>query len=195
MYFSLVLISICAAIATPKEFIVKDIKYGGSGCSAGTVWGTAKPFPVDINFRALKTTLNNDDKPETRKCQIEIDIEYPEKQYSYAMSIANLGGIVDVPDGMVAIQRTVYFFRNSRQRATTTTKYIGKTREQVTSEALPEEKLAWSRCNIKEKLYIDIELQIIKSPTFQKHIEKLGRISIHNLHFGLETLKLKPCTL
>jgi len=148
----------------PSQVYVQSITYGGSGCPQGSV---ATSFSDDrTTFTMIFDSFIASVGPgvpntESRKnCQINVNLHIPQG-WSFSIASADYRGYVQLPAGMSATQKSIYYFQGEVAQVSADCNFSGPvSKDYLVHDQIPLMSLVWSNCNAVRPMNINSQVRI-----------------------------------
>ena len=181
----------------PDYVSIKSIRYGGSGCQAGTV---AENVSVSrdaftLLFDSFVAQIGPFIVPsESRKnCAINIDLEFPQG-WSFSIASLDYRGYFSLDPGIVGDQVATYYFQGERAQASLASSYVGPN----SGDYLHADSVGlqvWSPCGAaKRSLNINTQVRLRKLSSFARNATGLITVdSVDGALFQIYHLRWRRC--
>jgi len=152
----------------PNEVYVQSITYGGSGCPQGSV---ATSFSDDREtFTMIFDSFIASIGPgvpvtESRKnCQINVNLHIPQG-WSFSIASADYRGYVQLPKGVTATQKSIYYFQGEVAQVSANCNFIGPvSKDYLVHDEIPLNSVVWSACNVVRPVNANTQVRINNIP-------------------------------
>jgi hypothetical protein len=151
----------------PTKVWVQSISYGGTGCPQGSV-GTSiandrQSFTL-IFDKFVASSGPGVAMTEARKnCQINLNLNYP-PGYSYAIGTVDYRGYAQLPAGVSAEQKSIYYFQGELQQVSSGTKLTGPvSKDYLTRDTLAWASYAWAPCGEVRPVNINAQVRLFST--------------------------------
>jgi hypothetical protein len=170
-FFTAAVFSLFAAVASqgakppPQQVTVNSINYGGSGCPQGSV-GTS--FSNDrTSFTLIFDQFVASTGPgvaigEGRKnCQINVNLNIP-GGWSFSIATVDYRGYVQLPAGMTAEQKSIYYFQGEVAQASSGSKFVGPiSKDYLSRDTIPLTAVVWMPCGRVVPVNINAQVRLM----------------------------------
>ena len=180
----------------PDEAYVQSVTFGGSGCPQGSVgisFSDDRQSFTLIFDRFIASVGPGIQITDARKnCQINVNMHVPQ---GFQFSIASLDyrGFVQLPEGMTAERKTIYFFAGAGGQGTSTLTFDGPvSKDYLDHDAVPFGTLVWSECGAVTPLNVNAQILIDRG----SNTTERGQITTDSIDGKVRTilaLKWKEC--
>jgi len=150
-----------------KDVTITDVKYGGSGCKAGTaaVSHSQDLQTVTVIFdeyiAAIGPGISFVEKH--KNCNLNFKINYP-PGYQYTLYKTDYTGFADLQKGITAKQQSQYWFAGFGGKATLQSTFYGPYSQTYTfTDVLATELWVWSPCGASTTLNVNTDLFLSSS--------------------------------
>lgn len=153
-----------AAGPDPTQIYAHSISYGGSGCPQGTVGqhfsddGTVLTLIFDSFIASAGSGVP---VTESRKnCQINVNLHIPQG-WAFALATVGYRGYVQLPAGVSATQKSIYYFQGETAQVSSDTNFSGPVaKDYVAQDQIPLSTVVWSGCNTIRPVNINTQVRI-----------------------------------
>lgn len=167
------LLSLCFSQAmyaqgsAPEYVRIRDIKYAGSGCPAGSVGadvaGDLKAFTLLFDQYQANVGPGIPMIQKRKNCQINLALEIP-GGWSYTLFTVDTRGYVSLEPGVRALQQSLYYFQGQMRSGRLQTVVYGPAdRNYVARDQISMENQVWSPCGVSRSLNINTEVRVDNS--------------------------------
>lgn len=160
---SLVATIVSAESPNPNDISINNVIYNGSGCPAGTVDWYLTDQRTKLNFAydqfVAETGPEVAAKEQRKNCQINMEITYP-AGWSYSVAKVDYFGYADLPEGVSAIQKNLYYFSGQSDQVESALTLNGpynddyKHRDTIGVES-------WSPCGSKANANLNASVRLV----------------------------------
>ena len=150
-----------------KDVSISDVKYGGSGCKAGTaaVSHSQDLQTVTVIFDEYQANIGPGVpfSEKNKNCNLNFKINYP-PGYQYTLYKIDYTGYADLQDGISANQQSQYWFAGIDGRATLRSNFKGPLSKTYTfTDLLATSLWVWSPCGASTTLNVNTMLSLSSS--------------------------------
>lgn len=159
--------SIYAQGAAPDYVRIRDIKYAGSGCPAGSVGadvaGDLSAFTLLFDQYQANVGPGIPMNEKRKNCQINLSLEIP-NGWSYTLFTVDTRGYVSLEPGVRALQQSLYYFQGQMRTGRLQTVVYGPAdRNYAARDQIAMENQVWSPCGVSRSLNINTEVRVDNS--------------------------------
>jgi len=152
----------------PSQVYVQSITYGGSGCPQGTV---ATSFSDDrttftmIFDQFIASVGPGVPQTEARKnCQINVNLHIPQG-WSFSIASADYRGYVQLPKGVTATQKSIYYFQGEVAQVSADCNFVGPVaKDYLVHDEIPLNSVVWSDCKAVRPVNANTQVRINSAP-------------------------------
>jgi len=156
----------------PSKVFVRSVTYGGSGCPQGSV---SQSFNADrTSFTLIFDKYVASVGPgvpilEARKnCQLNINLSIPQG-WSYSIATVDYRGFVQLPRGMSAEQKSIYYFQGEVAQVSAGTRFFGPvSKDYLARDVIPINTIVWSSCQVVRPINANTQVRIDKGANTQE---------------------------
>jgi hypothetical protein len=144
---------------------MESISYGGSGCPQGSVGQSIaedrQSFTLIYDSFVAYTGSSAPITASRKNCQINLNLVYPEG-FSYTITRFLYRGYVQLPSGVTAEQKAIYYFQGEVDQASATTRFVGPTaKDYLTGDSI--EAAVYSPCGQVVPLNVNSQVRILNA--------------------------------
>ncbi|KAJ3316477.1 hypothetical protein HDV06_003607 [Boothiomyces sp. JEL0866] len=172
----------------PNQVMIESISYAGTGCGAGSVVPVLSSDAT--SFTLLMSEFVASSGPGTtvtdnrKNCQINLKLMYPQG-FSYTITTVDYRGYVQVPNGITAIQKSIYYFTGQTQQVSSQTSFTGPINEDyLSTDNIDVAAYIWSPCGqvLPGNINTQVRLELSNPPTPQVTLRNTpGQITVDSI--------------
>jgi uncharacterized protein DUF4360 len=153
-----------AADPDPSEVYVRSISYGGSGCPQGSVGQSfsadRKTFTLIFDSFSAVTGPGVPIRESRKSCQINLNLHLPQG-WSYTIVPLDYRGFVGAGPGVVAEQKSIYYFQGEVTQASAGSRFSGPiARDFGVSDTVAVNSEMWAPCGRIVPLNINAQVRL-----------------------------------
>lgn len=148
----------------PSYVSIKDIKYAGSGCPAGSVAKNVSPdrdaFTLLFDSYIAEVGPGVRASEKRKNCQINVTLDFP-NGWTYTIAKIDYRGYASLEGGVTGVQKVSYYFQGDAKTGSLETLFRGPLdKDYHIRDTLGVASEVWSPCGAKRALNINSQIRL-----------------------------------
>jgi hypothetical protein len=166
--------STALAQPNPNEVYVQSISYGGTGCQQGSVGNSfsndRKSFTLIFDSYIASSGPSVPVTENRKNCQMNVNMHIPQG-FSYSIAQFDYRGYVQLPKGVSAEQKSIYYFQGETEQASAASRFVGPVaKDYLVSDRLGLPAVVWMPCGRTVPVNINSQVRLLGAGSAQAQI-------------------------